>query len=240
MLRLQRFCYDDIIFYKGGSQMELDYEKLAKTDLFSGIQKNDLFKMLNCLGSFQKEYKKDEIIILESDEVKSVGIILSGSVHMIKEDAEGYKTLLAAIEEGGVFGESFACGSNLYSQVSFIASCRCTVLFLPFNKIVYSCQKSCDYHHRLVENMVRLISDKNVQLMQKIEVISKKSLREKILAYLYHQAAGQKSRRFTIPLGRLELAGYLCADRSALTRELSYMKRDGLIAYDKNTFEILK
>lgn len=95
------------------------------------------------------------------------------------------------------------------------------------------------FHHRLIENMVRYISDKNVQLMNKIEIISKKTLREKIMTYLQQQASEQNSKHFTISLGRLELADYLCADRSALTRELSHMQKDGLICYNKNTFEIL-
>ena len=98
---------------------------------------------------------------------------------------------------------------------------------------------SCPFHHRLIENIVRPIGDKNVQLMQKIEVISKKTLREKILAYLQSQAPKDGSRCFTIPLGRLELADYLCADRSALTRELARMKADGLIWYEKNQFQLL-
>lgn len=98
---------------------------------------------------------------------------------------------------------------------------------------------TCTFHHRLIENMVQLIGDKNVQLMQKIEVISKKTLREKIMAYLQNQSIEQHSKSFTIPLGRLELAAYLCADRSALTRELSCMQKDGLIWYSKNTFKLL-
>ena len=87
--------------------------------------------------------------------------------------------------------------------------------------------------------MVRLIGDKNVQLMHKIEIISKKTLREKIMTYLQQQSIEQSSKHFTISLGRLELAEYLCADRSALTRELSYMQKDGLISYEKNTFLLL-
>jgi len=98
---------------------------------------------------------------------------------------------------------------------------------------------SCTFHHRLIENMVRLIGDKNVQLMQKIEIISKKTLRGKIMAYLQNQSLEQNSRQFTIPLGRLELAEYLCADRSALTRELSCMEKEGLIRYEKNHFQLL-
>lgn len=84
--------------------------------------------------------------------------------------------------------------------------------------------------------MVRLISEKNQRLMDKASIVSQKTLREKILAYLRNEAERQGSQRFTIPLGRVALADYLCADRSALTRELSLMRNEGLIDYEKNTF----
>lgn len=219
--------------------MQPDLKKLTLLPIFRGISEKDLPAMLHCLGSFQKHYEKDEVVFLESNEVRNVGIILSGIIHMVKEDSEGYQTLLVAMKEHELFGESFSCGSHLDAHVSFLAASPCTVLFLPFHKVIHSCKMSCIFHHRLIENMVQLIGDKNVQLIHKIEVISKKTLREKILAYLQQQAAEHNSRQFTIPLGRLELAEYLCADRSALTRELSYMRRDGLIIYEKNTFELL-
>ena len=87
--------------------------------------------------------------------------------------------------------------------------------------------------------MVRIIARKNLELMRKIEVVSKKTLREKILAYLSIQSQSQGTNRFEIPLGRVEWAEYLCADRSALTRELAKMKEEGLIEFQRNTFEIL-
>ena len=219
--------------------MRLDIEQLTLLPIFKGIREEYLPAMLTCLGSFQKKYQKDEVIFLESNEVRNVGIILSGTVHMVKDDSEGYQTLLVVMKENELFGESFSCGSHLDAQVSFLTAAPCEVLFLPFHKVIHSCKMSCTFHHRLIENMVQLIEDKNVQLMHKIEVISKKTLREKILAYLRQQAMEQSSKQFTIPLERLELAEYLCADRSAVTRELSYMQRDGLIIYDKNTFQLL-
>jgi CRP-like cAMP-binding protein len=87
---------------------------------------------------------------------------------------------------------------------------------------------------------VHIIADKNRDLIRKIEVISKRTIREKLLAYLSSQAQCQDSRYFEIPLGRTELAEYLCVDRSALTRELVKMRDDGLIDYDKNCFRILE
>ena len=174
--------------------MKLEFHKLTSLPLFTGIREEDLSAMLTCLGSFQKRYRKNEIILLESNEVRSIGVILSGKVHMIKEDAEGYQTLLVTMKENELFGESFSCGSFLSAQVSFRAATDCTVLFLSFYKIIHSCKMSCPFHHRLIENMVRLIGDKNVQLMQKIEVISKKTLREKILSYLQSKAPKDGSR----------------------------------------------
>lgn len=160
--------------------MELDFKQLSQLPLFIGICEEELAAMLKCMGSYQKNYKKDEIIFLESNEVRNVGIILSGIVHMIKEDSDGHHTLLVTIKAGELFGESFSCGSHLDSCVSFFAAVPCTVLFLPFYKVIHSCKMSCTFHHRLIENMVRLIGDKNVLLMQKIEIISKKRSAEKL------------------------------------------------------------
>ncbi len=220
--------------------MWVDFRQLAQLPLFYGIRQEELPGMLECLGGFQKSYQKNEIIYLESDEVRNTGVILSGIVHMIKEDSEGCKTLLISMKDGELFGESFSCGSRIDSQVSFLAATPCSILFLPFHRLLHSCQKTCGFHYKLIENMVQLLGDKNIKLMGKIEVISKKTLRGKIMAYLRSQSEEQQSRYFTISMNRLELADYLCADRSALTRELSAMKRDGLIDYQKNMFRLLQ
>ena len=97
--------------------MRLDIEQLTLLPIFKGIREEDLPAMLTCLGSFQKKYQKDEVIFLESNEVRNVGIILSGTVHMVKDDSEGYQTLLVVMKENELFGESFSCGSHLDAQV---------------------------------------------------------------------------------------------------------------------------
>lgn len=219
--------------------MHMDICLLRQLPLFQGIRDEDLPIMLDCLGVFQKEYHKGEMILLESNQVRSVGVVLAGTVHMVKENVEGNRALLVSMMPGELFGESFSCGSQQAASVSFQAASPCQVLFLPFYKVVHSCKMSCVFHHRLIENMVRLIGDKNVRLMQKIEILSQKTLREKILTYLHYLAEEQGGGSFTLPLGRQAMADYLCADRSALTRELARMQEDGLIRYEKNTFEIL-
>ena len=124
-------------------------------------------------------------------------------------------------------------------MVTFLVSEDAKILFMPFDRVMHSCTMACRFHHRLIENMVSVIAAKNRDLMRKVEVVSKRTIREKLLAYLSIQAQTQNSRYLEIPLGRVELAEYLCVDRSALTRELAKMKEDGLIDYDRNCFRIL-
>lgn len=220
--------------------MESYLEEISKSSLFEGIQRKDLKPMLQCIGGYIKTYQKGEFITLTNEEIKRVGIVLGGTVHMIKEDVWGHKTILTFIQEGELFGETFACGNAFVSTVTFLSAEDSTVLFLPFYKVIKSCTKACEFHHRLIQNMVTLIAVKNTQLMEKVEITSKKTLREKILSYLSFQAQKNHCDAFEIPLKRTELADYLCADRSALTRELQNMKADGLILFDKNTFRLLK
>ena len=215
----------------------IDYSRVL---LFSGISNQELLPMLDCLGSYKKNYKSGEIIILTEDAVKSLGIILGGSVKMIKEDIWGNKTLLAVMEEGGLFGEIFTCSHAQTATVTFVAGKEAKILFLPFEKIWNSCTTSCACHHKLMGNLISLLADKNVQLIEKLEVTTKKSVREKISCFLSIQAQKNNSRYFTVNMGRMELSEFLCVNRSALTRELNQMRSEGLIDFDRNTFKIIK
>ena len=214
-------------------------EQIKNIPLFLGIRNEDLAPMLACLGNTVRSYHKGEYIFLSEEPVKSIGIILQGTVHMVKEDLWGNKTILAFMSKGELFGETFVCSGSYASTVSFLCSEQCRVLFLPFSKVLHHCTRECVFHHRLIENMVLFIANKNMMLMEKIEIISKKTLRERILTYLSLQAHLSGQYAFEIPLGRLELADYLCADRSALTRELNRMKKDGIISFEKNTFRLM-
>ena len=211
----------------------------VKSPLFDGISPEERKTMLGCIGYHIGNYKKGDIVAFEDENIRHVGIVLSGAVDTVKEDLWGNKTMLVRVRKNELFGETFACGSDNSSVVTFLVSEEARILFLPFDRVMHSCTMACMFHHRLIENMVRIIANKNRDLMRKVEVVSKRSIREKILAYLSIQAQLQKSSYLELPMGRVELAEYLCVDRSALTRELVKMKEDGLIDYDKNCFRIL-
>ena len=207
--------------------------------LFDGVNSDDRKTMLGCIGYHIGTFKKGDIVAFEDENIKHIGIIISGAVDMVKEDLWGNKTMLVRMRKDELFGETFACGSDNLSVVTFLVSEDAQILFMPFDRVMHSCTMACVFHHRLIENMVHIIANKNRDLMRKVEVVSKRTIREKLLAYLSIQAQTQNSRYFEIPLGRVELAEYLCVDRSALTRELVKMKEDGLIDYDRNCFRIL-
>ena len=213
--------------------------KTVRSPLFAGIAPTDMEGMLGCIGYHVRAFQKGEIIAFEEENINHVGVVLSGAVDMIKEDVWGNRTMLLRTYPEDIFGETFACGEDSLSVVTFVASQDCRVMFLSFCRVMHTCTHACQFHQTLVENMVRLIARKNRELMRKVEVVSKKTLREKILAYLSIQAQTQGTKTFEIPLGRVEWAEYLCADRSALTRELAKMKEEGLVDYQKNTFKIL-
>lgn len=212
----------------------------VNSPLFEGIQPEDRKGMLGCIGYHIGSFRKGDIIAFEEENIRHVGILLSGSVDMVKEDVWGNKVLVSRMGKDEMFGETFAWGKNKLSAVTFVVSEDAKIMLIPLDRVMHSCTMSCAFHHRLIENMVHIIADKNRDLIRKIEVISKRTIREKLLAYLSVQAQAQNARYFEIPLGRTELAEYLCVDRSALTRELVKMRDDGLIDYDKNCFRILE
>lgn len=211
----------------------------VESHLFNGINRDEQKAMLSCIGYHIGTFRKGDIVAFEGENVKHIGIVLSGAVDMVKEDLWGNKTTLVRSRKNDIFGETFACGSDNLSVVTFQVSEDARVLFLPFDQVMHSCTMACQFHHRLIENMVRIIANKNRDLMRKVEVISKRTIRERLLSYLSIQAQVQQSRYFELPLGRVELAEYLCVDRSALTRELAKMKEEGLIDYDRNCFRML-
>ena len=211
----------------------------VRSPLFDGIRLEDRVAMLDCIGYYVRSFRKGEVVAFEEESIKHVGIVLSGVVDMIKEDLWGNKTMLLRFGKYELFGETFACGDDSRAVVTFWTSADAEILFLPFKRVMHSCTMACEFHRRLIENMVRIIANKNRDLMRKVEVVSKRTIREKLLAYLSIQAQQQDSRYVDLPLGRVELAEYLCVDRSALTRELAKMKEEGIIDYDKNCFRVL-
>lgn len=216
------------------------YLDLLKTvSLFEGIGVNEIETVLSCLSAEIVSYGKKQAVFLEGDSVGKVGIVLSGSVEVVKEDFYGNKNIVALLSEGQLFGETFVCSDIKEMPVSVICVTDCVIMLIDYRKLVTTCSNACAFHGNLVKNMLRIVANKNILLNQKLEFITKRTTREKLLAYLSAQAKKAGSSSFCIPLNRQQLADYLAVERSAMSAELSKLKKDGVIDYKKNCFKLL-
>ena len=112
------------------------------------------------------------------------------------------------------------------------------MLLLDINLMLRTCNKACQFHQRLISNLLKIIATKNMILTRKMSYITHKTIRGRLLAFLEDQAERAKSNIFEIPFNRNELADYLCVDRSAMSRELGRMKKEGLLDFDRKTFRL--
>ena len=213
---------------------------LNKSPLFQGISENELGSLTNCLGCSFREYKKGETVYHAGDFVREIGIVLSGRIHIIKDDAWGNSNIISEASEGEMFAEAIICGGVGILPVTVSAAADSKVCFVDFQRIVTTCPSACVFHTLLIRNMIGVFARKNIMLAEKMEHITKRTTREKLLSYLSQQARTHKSAKFEIPFDRQELANYLSVERSALSAEMSRLKADGVIIYRKNHFELLE
>jgi len=213
------------------------FDVIKHNPLWAGIGYSDFENMIGCMETKMKSYNKGDVVLLSGDTVKHVGLIISGGVNIINEDIDGNITILAKLSSSDLFGEVFACAGIDHSPVTVQALEKSEILFLNYRRIITACSSACGFHSRLIENMLKIIAQKNLMLNQKIEILSKRSTREKLLLFLNTQRG--MAKKFTIPYNRDELANYLCVDRSAMSGELGRMRDEGLIKFKKNQFEVL-
>ena len=210
---------------------------LQTTTLFAGLSAAELSTLLSRLGASVRSYGKGEALVLAGEPSRRVGIVLSGELEAYRPAPGGVRIPIARVEPGGVFGDVLG-GSSLSSPVTVLAAAPCEVLLLPYERLLLS--DGSPAHQRVVQNLVRTISDKYFSLSHRIDLLVMKSLRAKVAAYLLSEAARAHSLTFSIPFSRIQLADYLNCDRSALSRELSTMQREGLIDTYRSSFKLLE
>ena len=208
---------------------------LESTKLFKGINAEELMIILNCINAGIKSVRKKDVVLLAGDKPQYVGIVLEGQVHILREDSDGNRSLIATAMPGDVFAEELCCAGVLESPITAMVDADSTVMLLSFYRVLHMCPNTCSFHMKLIENMLKLIAGKNLQLQSRMDIASLKSIRMKVMRYL-ESFIPKQGHEITIPYNREELADYLCVDRSALSHELAKMKSDGLLEYRKNKF----
>ncbi len=214
-------------------------EILQKCPVFDEIDKESIDIMLLCLGAKIKEYDKKETVFSEGENASYIGIVLAGTVQIEQVDYLGNRYIISEIKSGQLFLEAFACADVKKAPVSVIANEKSEILIIESNRILHPCENVCDFHQKLIFNLMRNLAKKTIMLHQKNDILSQRTTREKLMTYLNYVSKMKEKRAFDIPFNREELADYLGVDRSGLSIEISKLKKEGIIKNRKNHFELL-
>jgi CRP-like cAMP-binding protein len=211
---------------------------LLKSALFQNIQAEDLQAMLTCLQPKISRYQKNDLIAAAGDKFENMGIMLSGEAAVIKESAAGNRMMLANLKESDLFGEVVVFSAKSRWPASVIAQKPCLVMFLSRQKIIGQCENACAWHRQIIENMLKLISEKTLLLNKQVEYLSIKSMRGKISSFLMEEYEKAGNTTFMLPLQRSELADFLNVSRPSMSREMGRMRDEGVIDFHRSSFQI--
>ena len=213
--------------------------KLEETFLFDGIGAEDIARMIECFAIRREKFDVGETVCDFDKNGGIVGIIMSGAVSLIRNDINGNRVVLENLEINDVFGEMIAFSGKSEKGVYAVCEVKCEVAFMRYEHISKRCANACRCHTVAVENMFRVVTKKAQRLSERIEILSNRSIREKLLSLfsIYSQRAGKES--FELPFSLSYLAEYICADRSAMMREMKKMSEEGIIRTERRRIELL-
>lgn len=213
---------------------------LMKLPIFYNLKNEEIINILNFFNYSKEDFEKNNFIFEIGKPISKIGIILSGEINIIKEDFWGNRNILNKFKSGEIFGEVFALAKVSPNNILVETSQNSKILFLDLTNFSIDNENNSSEILKFLSNIFKISLKKNILFTEKLEHITKKTIREKIISYLSTEALKNRSNSFFIKFDRQELADYLFVERSALSRELSSMKKDGLIEYNKNHFTLIK
>ena len=218
--------------------MEKYISVLEKCPLFQEIKEEQILQMWKHFDSRVAYFQKNQSVLREGDKTRFMGIVLTGQVQVVRVDFWGNRSIVTHIEQGELFGESFVWAGVERMPVDVVASEETEVLLIDCLKMKQNFAKSGGAYGQIVFNLLKITASKNLFFNQKIEITSKRTTREKLMAYLQLQAKRVGSNQFTIPYNRQELADFLQVERSGLSMEISKLRKEGIIDNQKNHFTL--
>lgn len=202
----------------------MDY---LNSEIFKGVSQSEYMQIMTCFNPTVKNYKSGDIICSYDHCENNIGIVEAGNVSIVRIDRNGNRAILEKIGVNQLFGQVLSFYGTEDDGVFAQCSSACTVMFIDFANITKRCSKACLHHTVVVENMFNLITQRAKSLSERVEVLSQRSIREKLMCYFNIVSHGKAS--FTVPFSLGDLSEYLSIDRSAMMRELKNMRTEGKI-----------
>ena len=218
----------------------LNARELEASPLFRNITYEEYRRMLTCFQAVQRSCLAEELVYdFSASRTDAIGIVERGSVSLIRIDEEGVSTVLEEMGPGGVFGRDLAFAGSAGDSLEVVARTPCDILFIDYPHLFRRCEKACTHHSILVQNMLGLLSNKAQALSERVDVLSRRSIREKLLCYFRQLAEKSGGDTFTLPFSFSVLADYIATDRSAMMRELRHLKEQGIVCTDGRQIRLL-
>ena len=200
----------------------------------------NFFKELNsnCSTVIKRTFSKGETITTYIEKRAQLCILMSGTANLIRYDFNGNKTIIGQFTKDEIFGE-ILYPTNTNNELFVEAKESCDVLFFNYNNIITGCTKKCKIHQELKNNIFTLIMKNTIKLNTRIELLTKKTIRDKLLTYFNISSYKNFDRTFVLPFSLTDLADYLSVDRSAMMIELARLKNEGFIKKQGNKITLL-
>jgi len=214
----------------------LSEQELSKSPLFHGINYQDYQELLVCFQAVQRSFRADELIYDFTTD--AVGVVERGQASLIRIDEEGVATVLEDLGVGGVFGKTLAFAGATGDSLEVVCRRPCDVVFIDYAHILSHCSNACRRHSVLVQNMLQLMADKAQSLSCRVDVLSRRSIREKLMCYFRQLSQEAGGPTFTLPFSLSTLADYIATDRSAMMRELKRLREEGSVRSDGRQFTL--
>mgnify|MGYP005806228817 CR=1 FL=1 len=215
-----------------------ELDTLRATLLFSGISTEEIGRLCRLLHAGERHYAKGSFLITAGDPISAFALLLSGAVQVFMNDMDGNRIVMANVTPGTLFAEALACSDVSESPIYAVSTQESTVLWLQsafLSNPAFFADPLCA---RFGANFIRSMADRSLRFNDRVQILSKKSIRDKLITFFSQQIHQQKSRQIVIDMDRSALADYLGVERSALSRELSRMQHAGILQFHKNHFTI--
>lgn len=215
--------------------IKMNYREIA---LFDHVSDYDCGRMMTCFHASEQAFGAGNLVCDYETTGGRLGIVKRGRVSVVRLDENGGRTILEQVPEGGIFGECLAFSARR-DAVSVLAEEPSEIVFIAYDEIAKRCSNACACHTQITENLFRMISDKALGLSERVEVLSRRSIRERLLCYFHFGVMHAGGASFSMPFSGTELADYLCVDRSAMLRELKKMREEGVVRVEKRRVDVL-
>lgn len=214
--------------------------KYGNCFLFDKIKEEQIKNLISCLNGKEVKFSSGEEICSYNKNPNVLGIVLNGKAYVKKLDSNGNFFILETLLKNGVFSDVLSYTATDVNYISVYAVEQTTVLFLDANAIFKRCQNACEYHSTFIYNLMLYVVNRSKTLSSRIEILTNKSIKDKLLSYFSLLANTNNSNSFLVPMSYTNLAQYLCVDRSAMMRELKKLNDNGVILTNKRQVTVLK